>query len=167
MEMESGYITTNTRYVAEYWRRNLLMRMPRRSRVVKRQDGLRAVTPLKRATSKLISTVSTSKNSPCRTSWMLKSNNHDCHVSMQKIRCTLKCSHISSQDIIVIVLTQRIVTSIFCGIETYLLCIRTCACTRVLTILYTLSKLHEYGGKTKFGVKIKNKLKQNLIFFCD
>jgi len=40
------------------------------------------------------------------------------------------------------------------------------ACTRVKRIVYTFTKLHdsvnEYGGKTKFGPKMENKLKQSI-----
>jgi len=60
-------------------RRDSLMRTPQRSRVVIRHDGLRAVIPLNRVTSKPISTFSVFKYSPSRTSRMLKSNSpHVC-----------------------------------------------------------------------------------------
>jgi len=53
---------------------NVLMRTPRRSRVVMRHEGLRAVTPLKSVMSKPISTLSVFRHSLSSTSRMLKCN---------------------------------------------------------------------------------------------
>lgn len=63
-----------------------LMRTPQRSMVVMRQDGLRAVTPLNRLTSKPISMFSVFTHSPSRTSRILKITTTHIHYELSSIQ---------------------------------------------------------------------------------